>query len=86
MNKLQKTLIALMNDYEDSYKAQAEAQMVEVLETHSRIVDYAETIEVDLCEEDAELISKAGLEWIDNFTNGDEEWDFYRDDALKRLD
>lgn len=81
MNKLQKTLIAFMNDYEDSDK-----ELVEVLETHSRIVDYAETIGVELCEEEAELISKAGLEWIDNFTNGDEEWDFYRDDALKRLD
>ena len=81
MNKLQKTLIALVNDYEDS-----DGALVEVLETHSRIIDYAETIEVMLCQEEAELISKAGLEWVSDFTKGEAEWDSYRDDALKRLD
>lgn len=78
MNKLKKTLITLVNEYEGNDK-----ELVEVLETHSRVIDYAETIEVTLCQEEAELISKVGLEWIDNFTNGDDEWDFYRDKAFK---
>lgn len=81
MNKLQKILIALVNEYEDNDKT-----LIEVLETHSRIVDYAETIEVTLCQEEAELIGKAGLEWVSDFTKGGAEWGAYRDDALKRLD
>lgn len=81
MNKLQKTLDAVMSAYEAS-----DSELVEAFENTDTIISHAESIQVTLCQEEAELISKTGLEWIDNFINGEDEWDFYRDKAFKQLD
>lgn len=81
MNKLQRILYAFMSEYDLNHE-----ELVEALENTSRLIDYAEIIGVELCQEEAELISKSGLEMINKFNDGDGEWDLYRKEALERLD